>query len=64
MKRLVSAFLVLITVFGSLPITASALEVSAKAAVVICGDTGEILFSKNHTQRLPMASTTKIMTGL
>lgn len=64
MKRLVSAFLVLITVFGSLPITASAFEVSAKAAVVICGDTGEILFSKNHTQRLPMASTTKIMTGL
>ena len=64
MKRLVSVFTVLIMIFVSLPITASALEVSAKAAVVICGDTGEILFSKNHTQRLPMASTTKIMTGL
>ena len=64
MKRLVSVFTVLIMIFVSFPVTASALEVSAKAAVVICGDTGEILFSKNHTQRLPMASTTKIMTGL
>lgn len=64
MKRLVSVFTVLIIVFVSLPITTTALEVSAKAAVVICGDTGEVLFSKNHNERLPMASTTKIMTGL
>ncbi len=64
MKRLASVFTVLIMIFVSLPITASALEVSAKAAVVICGDTGEVLFSKNCDKRLPMASTTKIMTGL
>ena len=64
MKRLVSVFTVLIIVFVSLPIATTALEVSAKAAVVICGDTGEVLFSKNHNERLPMASTTKIMTGL
>ncbi len=64
MKRLVSVFTVLIIVFISLPITVSALDVSAKAAVVICGDTGEVLFSKKHNERLPMASTTKIMTGI
>ena len=38
--------------------------VSAKAAVVISGDTGDILYSKNADVRLPMASTTKIMTAL
>ncbi|MBO5211476.1 MAG: D-alanyl-D-alanine carboxypeptidase [Clostridia bacterium] len=64
MKRLVSVFSVLLIVFVSIPMTASAVEVSAKAAVVICGDTGEVLFSKNAEQPLPMASTTKIMTGL
>ena len=51
-KRLVSVLTVLIMIFVSLPITASALEVSAKAAVVICGDTGEVLFSKNAEQRV------------
>ena len=43
---------------------ANALAVSAKAAVVLCGDTGEVIFSKNENQKLSMASTTKIMTGL
>lgn len=42
----------------------NALGVSAKAAVVINGDTGEILYSFNCNERLPMASTTKIMTAL
>lgn len=38
--------------------------VSAKSAVVINGDTGEIIYSKDADIRLPMASTTKIMTAL
>lgn len=37
---------------------------SAKAAAVISGDTGDILYSVNSDVRLPMASTTKIMTAL
>ena len=41
-----------------------ALSVSANAAVVINGDTLEVLYSKNCDTRLPMASTTKIMTAL
>ena len=37
--------------------------ISAKSAVVICGDTGEILYSHNANERMSMASTTKIMTA-
>lgn len=37
---------------------------SALAAAVISGDTGDILYSKNSDVRLPMASTTKIMSAL
>ena len=39
-------------------------EVSAKAAVLISADTGEIVWEHNSGQKLPMASTTKIMTTL
>lgn len=44
--------------------TVSAYNTSAKAAVVIDGYTGEVLYSQNSDSRLPMASTTKIMTAL
>ena len=39
-------------------------DISAKSAVVIDGDTGEVLYSFNCNERLPMASTTKIMTAI
>lgn len=39
-------------------------SVSAKAAVLLHADTGEVLFAKNESERLSMASTTKIMTSL
>lgn len=42
----------------------SNLNVSAKSAILICADSGSVLWSKNETQPLPMASTTKIMTAL
>lgn len=38
--------------------------VSAKAAVLISADTGEIVYEVNSSAKLPMASTTKIMTTL
>ena len=37
---------------------------SAKAAVLYEPETDSILYSKNHNQKLPMASTTKIMTAI
>ncbi len=45
-------------------INVNALEVSAKGAVIINGDNGEVIFEKNAHTRMSMASTTKIMTGL
>lgn len=39
-------------------------EVSALAAVLVSADTGEIVYSVNSDKKLPMASTTKIMTTL
>lgn len=38
--------------------------VSAQSAVLMCVNTGEVLFSKNENKQLSMASTTKIMTSL
>ena len=61
MKK-ISAVLFAFLIVLNLSVTTQAL--SAKAAVVINGDTGEILFSRNANERLPMASTTKIMTAL
>lgn len=43
---------------------AIAVDLSARAAVLIDGKSGKVLFEKNKDERLPMASTTKIMTGL
>lgn len=62
MKKALCLFLVLISLFSAVRVSAA--EISAKAAVVINGDTGEILYSQNPNERLPMASTTKIMTSL
>ena len=38
--------------------------VSARSAVLINGTTGEVIYGKNQSEQLPMASTTKIMTAL
>ena len=66
MKKLFFLFLILIF-FLFTSVTGYALdlpEISAKSAVVISADTGEIVFEKNPYQKLPMASTTKIMTSI
>lgn len=62
MKRLICLCLclaLLIPFSGAL-----ALDTSAKAAVLIEAGTGRVLYAKNPHERLPMASTTKIMTAL
>ncbi len=41
-----------------------ALDVSARSAIVIEAETGQIIFEKDANTRRPMASTTKIMTAL
>lgn len=60
--RKVVSFILVFCLLASL-FAISASGISAKSAVVICGDTGEILYSHNHNARMSMASTTKIMTA-
>lgn len=39
-------------------------NLSAKAAIVMDGDTGQVIFQKNADEKLPMASLTKLMTAV
>ena len=50
--------------FVLLSVSVYATDTSAKAAIVINGITGEVIYEHNANERLPMASTTKIMTAL
>ncbi len=61
MIALLLSFAMLVCAFG---VDASALGVSARSAVLMCANNGEVLYSKNSGERMPMASTTKIMTSL
>lgn len=64
-KRIFSFVLSFITVLSVLPVTrASALDISAQAAVLMCVESGEVIFERNPHEKLSMASTTKIMTSL
>lgn len=64
MKKFLICLVCLALVGVACPFGVSALSTSAKAAVVINGHTGEVIYSHNADTRLPMASTTKIMTAL
>ena len=55
------AIVILAFVFG---ISANALETSAKHAILIECESGDIIYSKNESVCAPMASTTKIMTAI
>ena len=66
MKKRISALIAFCFLFFSFGLSAFAAKpgVSAKSAVLMCVESGEVLYSKNPDQCLPMASTTKIMTSL
>lgn len=65
MKRFISVIAVFLMLFNFGFISfAEDLSVSAKGCVVMCADSRDVLFSKNSNDRLPMASTTKIMTAI
>ncbi|MBQ8965672.1 D-alanyl-D-alanine carboxypeptidase family protein [Ruminococcus sp.] len=62
-----AAVFAMLLIFSISRINASADElqmISARAAIVYNGDTGEVLYERNADDRLPMASTTKIMSAL
>ena len=52
------------SVFLPLPVSAAAPTLSAQAALLMDADSGAVLYERNAHTRLPMASTTKIMTAL
>lgn len=66
MKRIVAVFMsMLLSFLAILPVKAQALEegsLYAKAALLMDGENGRVLFGKNEEETMPMASTTKIMT--
>ncbi|MBO5725902.1 MAG: D-alanyl-D-alanine carboxypeptidase, partial [Clostridia bacterium] len=63
MKKIIFVFLsISFLILFSVP--TAAVSTSAQSAVLINADTGCVIYSYNMDQRLPMASTTKIMTGL
>lgn len=68
-KRLTAVVIILnLLLGGSLPVWAEgsveAPAISAQSAVLLSADTGEVLYENNAKEKLPMASTTKIMTAL
>ncbi len=65
MKKKIIALVIALAIVFSLDTNAfAALEVSAQAAVLMCANNGNVLFSRNADKKLSMASTTKIMTSL
>ncbi len=67
-KKIISVFIMLlafpIVCYAAEPSVQAEPSVSAKCVVLMCAQTGEILYGKNMNQRQSMASTTKIMTAL
>ena len=63
MKRFLSVCLLLVLLIPQ-GIPAHASEVSAASAILLEATTGTPLYEKDADRRLPMASTTKIMTAL
>lgn len=62
MKRAAALFLILSVLSG--PALGAGPSVSARGAVLMDGDSGRILWSRNGNEALPIASTTKLMTAL
>lgn len=65
-QTILSAILAIVICAGvvSLPVSADDIDVSAQSAVLIEASSGDVIFAKNADEKLPMASTTKIMTAL
>lgn len=66
-NKILSLIFMLIAIFLSsfkMNVMAKEISSSAKGMVVIEGNSGEVLYSKNENLELPMASTTKIVTAI
>lgn len=59
--RFYICFLLIFSIFS---VKAYAIELSAGSSILIDATSGEVLYSSNSAQKMPMASTTKIMTAV
>lgn len=67
MKKITAILIISALAFFTLPASALAddeHELSAHSAIVLCADTGDVLFEKNADERMLIASITKIMTAI
>lgn len=67
MKKIVSVVIAAAVISAMLPISVLAdeeHELSAHSAIVMCADTGDVIFEKNADERMLIASITKIMTAI
>ena len=64
MKRILPILFAAIFAVGLAPRAFATPAVSARSAILIEAESGDVLFAKDADERLPMASTTKIMTAL
>lgn len=62
MKKII--FVLCFIIAFSFPAKAQALSVSAASAILIDAQTGKVIYEKNADRKMPMASTTKIMTAI
>lgn len=61
MRKLILIYMYMFVLFSS---SAAAFDISADSACLIAAETGVVIYSKNENKKMPMASTTKIMTAL
>lgn len=60
LKRLIT----FIICFSLIATPCKAFFVSGKSCIVLCADTNQVLYGENQHKKMPMASTTKIMTAI
>lgn len=63
-RRIFSVFLIIIFLFSTFSLTANSIGVSAQSSVLLNANTLSVYYDKNAHKKLPMASTTKIMTAV
>ena len=64
LKKIFLVFLLFIVFLCNFQVFTNGIDVSAESGILICADSGSVIWSKNETEPMPMASTTKIMTSL
>lgn len=67
MKKKIIALTLILLILFSVPASAYQItdyELHSEAAMLISMDTGDVLYAKNHTQRMYPASITKLMTAI